>query len=54
MPPGCTRDSIIASSVSGSGNIPPLEKRWLCDGQEFGIFLQKTFAMYYEWGLNKE
>lgn len=29
--------------------VPPLDKRWRGNGQEFGDFLSTTFEQYYEW-----
>jgi len=44
-PEGCSREQACAG---GDPRVPPLEKRWTGDGQEFGDFLSKTFQLYYE------
>eukprot|EP00591_Stephanopyxis_turris_P006150 CAMPEP_0195524592 /NCGR_PEP_ID=MMETSP0794_2-20130614/24516_1 /TAXON_ID=515487 /ORGANISM="Stephanopyxis turris, Strain CCMP 815" /LENGTH=397 /DNA_ID=CAMNT_0040654845 /DNA_START=1 /DNA_END=1191 /DNA_ORIENTATION=+ len=48
MPNGCTRDKVLRSGV-GNSRVPPLGKRWIEYGMAFGDFLQRTFAMYYDW-----
>ena len=61
VPGGCKREDVIKSTVRSARSVddtsssysivPPLEDRWVKDGMEFGVFLQKTFAMYYDWSL---
>lgn len=48
MPEGCTRQDVTRAG-SGEGKVPPLEDRWVEDGQTFGDFLQKSFEKYYDW-----
>lgn len=53
MPRGCTREEVLTSGVEND-LVPPLGKRWTDDGMIFGDFLQKTFAMYYNWSQEDE
>lgn len=53
VPPGRTRDDIFKSGVVGCAKVPPLEERWTENGMDFGSFLQKTFALYYDWTKTK-
>lgn len=53
VPHGISRDEAIERGVKGCAKVPPLNERWEKDGMEFGDFLQKTFAKYYEWSSKK-
>lgn len=44
-PKGTSREQTCAGA---DYRVPPLDKRWLDDGMEFGEFLKKTFQLYYE------
>jgi hypothetical protein len=48
VPPGATREDVLASTANCT-KVPPLGPRWTGNDMTFGEFLQKTFAMYYEW-----
>jgi isopenicillin N synthase-like dioxygenase len=43
-PAGVTREQVCGG---GDSKVPPLETRWLEDGQTFGDFLKTTFEQYY-------
>lgn len=48
MPDGCSRED-VSQAGPGKGKVPPLEERWVEDGQTFGDFLQTSFQKYYDW-----
>jgi isopenicillin N synthase-like dioxygenase len=48
VPPSATREDVLASAANFT-KVPPLGPRWTGNDMTFGEFLQKTFAMYYEW-----
>ena len=48
MVEGCTREQVLQASVD-TDKVPPLGPRWESNEQTFGAFLQKTFALYYDW-----
>jgi len=49
MPKGCKREDVLKRGVVGCAKVPPLEKRWMEDGMDFGDFLQRTFTMYHDY-----
>jgi len=51
VPRGSSSKEMLDCSVKGCAEVPPLDERWDKDGMEFGAFLQKTFAKYYEWSM---
>lgn len=44
VPPSCD----TAKALTSDDKVPPLQGRFISNGQVFGDFLQKTFQKYYE------